>query len=103
MGAAWVSLVSDDPRAAYALRVESVKNGVSRTVKNVCTDWLEDDLNRDVAADPTDLLVAANALHSPRGVRPPRPRSTAWEFLSTLTPSSRRSYGDSIASRAWGG
>ena len=66
MGAAWVSLVSDDPRAAYALRVESVKNGVSRTVKNVCTDWLEDDLNRDVAADPTDLLVAANALHSPR-------------------------------------
>ena len=66
MGAAWVSLVSDDPRAAYALRVESVKNGVSRAVKNVCTDWLEDDLNRDVAADPTDLLVAANALHSPR-------------------------------------
>ena len=66
MGAAWVSLVSDDPRAAYALRVESVKNGVSRAVKNVCTDWLEDDLNGDVAADPTDLLVAANALHSPR-------------------------------------
>ena len=66
MGAAWTSLVSDDPRAAYALRVESVKNGVSRTVKNVCTDWLEDDLNLDVAADPTDLLVAANALHSPR-------------------------------------
>ena len=66
MGAAWTSLVSDDPRAAYALRVESVKNGVSRAVKNVCTDWLEDDLNRDVAADPTDLLVAANALHSPR-------------------------------------
>ena len=66
MGAAWVSLVSDDPRAAYALRVESVKNGVSRAVKNVCTDWLEDDLNHDVATDPTDLLVAANALHSPR-------------------------------------
>ena len=66
MGAAWVSLVSDDPRAAYALRVESVKNGVSRTVKNVCTDWLEDDLNRDVAVEVVLEPVGADVLHGAR-------------------------------------
>ena len=66
LGAAWTTFVSDDPKASNALRVESVKNGVSRTTKSVCTDWLEDDLNHEVAADPTDLLVAADALHSPR-------------------------------------